>query len=319
MSPIVSVIIPTRNRADILEQTLPTLLDQDLGGSEYEVIVVEDASPDRTSEMLAGFTSPRLRWERLERTAPGAISRVRNRAIDLARADLIVSVDDDAFVARDYLATHLARQNEGPDRIVTGPIIEITTPPTDIEAATRKSARGYHRNPYPSGNASAPKALLQRIGGYDEDFTHYGWEDMEISRRLLSAGARRVYDPRSAILHYKPRSAPRAFGDRLRTEIERGAMGEVFHAKHPRLTVAIQTKRIAPIVALDATLNAMLDLDRRVLDVVAGAAPPRSALLRGLLREHAEINGRNLIGRIGGQVGSAAGPGAAPEGHDGQK
>jgi len=300
MTPAVSVIIPTRNRADILEQTLPTLLDQDLGGSDYEVIVVEDDSPDRTAEMLAGFSSPRLRWERLERTAPGAISRVRNRAIKLARAETIVSVDDDAFVSRDYLATHLARQREGRDRIVTGPIIEIDTPPADIESDARQSRRGWHRNPYPSGNASAPKALLERIGGYDEDFTLYGWEDMEFARRLLKAGARRVYDTRAAILHYKPRAAPRAFSDRLRTEIQRGAMGAVFHAKHPGLAVAVQTKRLAPLRALDSGLNVLLDLDRRVLDILEGAPVPKSGVMRFLVKEHAEISGGRLLGKMKG-------------------
>src|SRR6056297_57111 len=295
VTPAVSVIIPTRNRADILEQTLPTLLQQDLGGSDYEVIVVEDDSPDRTSEMLAGISSPRLRWERLPRTAPGAISRVRNRAIALARAETIVSVDDDAFVARDYLATHLARQREGRELIVTGPIIEIDTPPADIETATRAARRGWHRNPYPSGNASAPKALLERIGVYDEDFTLYGWEDMEFARRLLKAGARRVYEPRAAILHYKPRSAPRAFGDRLRTEIQRGAMGAVFHQKHPEFGVAVQTKRLGLLRAIDGGLNALFGLDARTDAVLAGAPVPTSRLMRFLLREHAEISGARLL------------------------
>lgn len=298
MTPAVSVIIPTRNRADILEQTLPTLLQQDLGGSDYEVIVVEDDSPDRTSEMLAGLSSPRLRWKRLPRTAPGAISRVRNHAIAMARAETIVSVDDDAFVARDYLATHLARQREGRERIVTGPIIEIGTPPADIETAARAARRGWHRNPYPSGNASAPKALLERIGGYDEDFTLYGWEDMEFARRLLRAGARRVYEPHAAILHYKPRSAPRAFGDRLRTEIQRGAMGAVFHGKHPGFAVAIQTKQLAILRAIDAGLNLSLGLDARVLDTIAGGDAPKSRLLRFLMKEHAEIRGSRLLTRL---------------------
>ncbi|MEM9709515.1 MAG: glycosyltransferase [Pseudomonadota bacterium] len=293
-----SVIIPTRNRADIIGDCLPTVLDQDLGGSDYEVIVVVDDSPDHTAELLAGINHPRLRWEVLPRTAPGAISRTRNRAIALAKADIIISLDDDAYVARNYIATHLARQKEGPNRIVTGPIIEINAPPTDIARAAKESAKGWHRNPYPSGNASAPKALFDRIGGYDEEFTLYGWEDMEFATRLLKAGAKRFYDSAAAILHYKPSSAPRSFRDRLIIEIQRGTMGALFHKKHPSLAVAAMTKRLGLLQGIDAGLNALLGLDGRLDRVLAGEADPASALMRFLLKEHAEISGPRLRGRL---------------------
>lgn len=300
MPPAVSVIIPTRNRAGILKDSLPTVLDQDLPEGDFEVIVIDDDSPDDTAALLGRFDHPRLRWETLPRSAPGAISRARNRAISLARGAIIASIDDDAFVAPDWLAAHLSHHASGPEKIVTGPIIDIREPPTDIEADAREAKKGWHRNPYPSGNASAPKALLDRIGGYDEAFTHYGWEDLEIGRRLRAAGAVPVYELRAAILHYKPRSAPRSFADRLRTEIQRGSMGEVFHRKHRQFEVAVMTKRIAPLRALDAGLNALLGLDARLDRVLATGAAPDSRLMQFLLLEHAEISGPRLLEKLEG-------------------
>ena len=48
MTPAVSVIIPTRNRADILKDTLPIFLDQDSRvAATYEVVIVDDDSPRR--------------------------------------------------------------------------------------------------------------------------------------------------------------------------------------------------------------------------------------------------------------------------------
>src|SRR6056297_31637 len=76
VTPAVSVIIPTRNRADILVDTLPVFLDQDLGGLDYEVVVVDDDSPDDTEAVLDRFRDhPMLVSWRLAREGTSAMGR----------------------------------------------------------------------------------------------------------------------------------------------------------------------------------------------------------------------------------------------------
>lgn len=67
MSPRVSVILPTHNRAPVLARSIRSVLAQ--SASDLELIVVDDASTDATAEVLAGFDDPRLR-------RPGGMGRL---------------------------------------------------------------------------------------------------------------------------------------------------------------------------------------------------------------------------------------------------
>jgi glycosyltransferase involved in cell wall biosynthesis len=85
-APAVSVVVPTRDRAEYLEVTLRSLAAQDLD-SRYETIVVDDASGDPTPEVVrrAG-----VRWVHHDR--PRALNAARNSGIREADADLIALV-----------------------------------------------------------------------------------------------------------------------------------------------------------------------------------------------------------------------------------
>lgn len=301
MNPAISVIIPTRNRAPILSKTLPFILEQELEGIEYEVLVVDDDSPDETQEVLARYRDhPRLVTWKLKREGISAMGRARNHAIRAAKGDVLVFVDDDCFVGRNYLKVHLAAHQDAPAIVASGPIIYIHDAPKDVESEVRAPAKGHHNNPFPTCNASARRAFILSCGLFDEDFTVYGWEDMEFWHRLREAGARRRYLRGAGVLHYKPTGAPRHFGDRLRTEVRRGAMGALYYSKRPRFGVGWQTKQLGPIRALDAAVNAVLGLDQHVLDVLKGNDAPRSRLLRFLMKEHAEISGGRLLPMMDG-------------------
>src|SRR4051794_5176124 len=87
--PVVSVVIPTRGRADYLEVALASLARQDLD-RPYEVIVVDDGATDRTPEVVAAAGVRSVRHER-RRT----LNAARNSGAGAARADLIAFTDDD--------------------------------------------------------------------------------------------------------------------------------------------------------------------------------------------------------------------------------
>ena len=89
--PRVSVVIPTRNRADLLPVAIRSVLGQTFG--DFEVLLIDDASEDRTREVVAAFSDERLRYLRQERRQGGAVAR--NTGIRSSRAEFVAFLDDD--------------------------------------------------------------------------------------------------------------------------------------------------------------------------------------------------------------------------------
>src|SRR5436190_21061432 len=90
-APEVSVVIPTRDRWDLLRTTLGGALGQ--RRVSHEVIVVDDGSADETPTRLAEVSDPRLRTVRLGRSMGAAAAR--NRGLAEARGDWVAFLDDD--------------------------------------------------------------------------------------------------------------------------------------------------------------------------------------------------------------------------------
>jgi GT2 family glycosyltransferase len=89
--PLVSVVIPTRNRLLLLKENLASVEGQSY--ASWEAIVVDDCSTDETRSWLSGLSDPRLRVIRLPE--PSERSAARNRGLEEARGEFILFVDDD--------------------------------------------------------------------------------------------------------------------------------------------------------------------------------------------------------------------------------
>jgi glycosyltransferase involved in cell wall biosynthesis len=89
--PIVSVIIPTYNRAHLVGRAIRSVLDQTY--QDFELIVVDDASTDNTNEVIKGFNDPRIRYIRHEQNRGGGAAR--NTGIKAAQGDYIAFQDSD--------------------------------------------------------------------------------------------------------------------------------------------------------------------------------------------------------------------------------
>lgn len=90
-SPLVSVVIPTYNRAALLPRAITSVLNQTF--PDLECIVVDDGSTDQTTQVVAGFQDPRLRLLRLPINGGGG--HARNVGIQAARGELIAFLDSD--------------------------------------------------------------------------------------------------------------------------------------------------------------------------------------------------------------------------------
>jgi GT2 family glycosyltransferase len=205
--PAVSVIIPTYQRRTSVLRLLDALALQDLPAAQFEVIVVVDGSDDGTEEAAT----------QLEQHLPYALTvlahenrgraRTRNRGIEAACGGVLVMLDDDMEPAPSCLSAHLAAHAAAARRCVIGPA-PITVEP-DATPSSRYVAWKFNEHldrlgqpghefaiqDFYSGNISVERELLGEVGGFEERFSAYGNEDLELGLRLRRAGIDIVYVP----------------------------------------------------------------------------------------------------------------------------
>jgi glycosyltransferase involved in cell wall biosynthesis len=191
-----SVVIPTRNKRPLLERTLGALVRQEPGTEEWEIVVVDDGSTDDTGAFLSVLmpTEPRL----VVVSPPQNVGRAaaRNLGWRQARGRWILFLDDDILVPPGLLAAHLEALAEP----LAGTIGRAVTDPDIVDAPHFHyiDTRGVAKLPpgpapgkyFVTQNAAVPREVLARIGGFDEDFSAYGFEDMDLGFRLEEAGVR---------------------------------------------------------------------------------------------------------------------------------
>lgn len=188
-APEVSVVIPTRNRAQLLATTLTCVLRQ--RDVHLEVVIVDDGSTDGTPASAAAIGDARVRVVALPRRE--GQSHARNRGIAEATGRWVAFLDDDDLWSPDKLRRQVdALDGEGRPwgysgavDFLPGPQLwAVVDPPSADELA-----RGLpHDNVVPAGasNVIADRGLLEAIGGFDTALTHL--TDWDLWLKLLRAG-----------------------------------------------------------------------------------------------------------------------------------
>lgn len=197
MEPFLSVVVPTYKRQTLLHKTLEGLAKQTLPPDAFEVLVVNDGSPDGTQAYLDGRvgTLPyTLRPIHLTNGGPG---RARNTGIREAHGKVIVFLDDDIEPSPECLEVHYKLHQNLEPLVVIGPQRRDTRLGTSeplwirwehqmLEKQYAQFASGAWASAGPNhfytGNASVRRDLLLAVGGFDEGFTRQ--EDVELAVRL---------------------------------------------------------------------------------------------------------------------------------------
>lgn len=205
----ISVVIPTFQRADSLKVVLASLLEQSFDPSSYEILLCDAGSTDGTEALVEQLQDNRIRF------LPGpntGRSGARNRGVREARGDLVLFTDADIIADPDLLLSHHRFHQEFPGDAVVG--CEIQVDSLEEYEAFRKDPQRHARHKverktvpwhyFLTGNASARKDDLLSVGCFDEEFTGYGHEDLELGYRLQKAGCQLHYNPRAINYHWHP-------------------------------------------------------------------------------------------------------------------
>jgi glycosyltransferase involved in cell wall biosynthesis len=113
----ISVIIPTYNRRAWLEEILESIALQSLGFEQFEVIIVDDGSTDDTREVLQRTYPFAVRY--FYQTNQGDAA-ARNLGAQQSHAEILVFLDDDILLDKDFLAEIWVAQRAAPNRIIVG-------------------------------------------------------------------------------------------------------------------------------------------------------------------------------------------------------
>ncbi|MGV0362945.1 glycosyltransferase [Corynebacterium minutissimum] len=184
-TPLVTVAIATKDRADIISETIQSVLFQSV--QDFEIVVVDDGGTDNLEEVLQSFEDPRIRYFHQEQKG---ISAARNKALDVSRGLYTAVIDDDDLMHPRRLEWHLEALAEGLDGNVgsflnfqddTGELeLQISMVPTVYTAFEKGGAPGH-------GTWFISTDVLRRFR-YDESIS--SGVDNNIMLRMLRAGVR---------------------------------------------------------------------------------------------------------------------------------
>ena len=210
-APRLSVVIPTRDRREVLRSTLEALAEQDgFEPGELEVVVADDGSSDGTAELLAA-SRPSAFQLRSVRLAGAGPATARNRAIALATAVRILLLGDDTPPYSGTLAAHLTAAADSdvgtqgpiewdPERRVT-PVMDFLAPAgPQFYFKGLKSGRAIPYTAVLGSNLCAPRSWFLE-DPFDEAFPAAAFEDTELAYRWKRKGHRVLFAASAVCRH----------------------------------------------------------------------------------------------------------------------
>lgn len=205
--PFVSVVIPTRNRQELLKDAIESLFNQSYPKDRYEIIVIDNASTDGTDKMIHSIQSEApciLKYDRKEDQGPGS---ARNLGITKARGRIIAFTDSDCFVDQNWIKNGTAKMTDG-----VGIVQGKTLPnPEQRQGTLSQTMKVLSEDTYyPTCNIFYWKESLDKVNGFSPEFcslTYFGkprWggEDTDLAWKVKKEGWKSVFANDAVVYHH---------------------------------------------------------------------------------------------------------------------
>jgi glycosyltransferase involved in cell wall biosynthesis len=216
---VVSAIIPTRDRPDLVRDCLETLVVQEVDAGALEVIVVDDGSSVPLRTVVDEFRDAPITIEYV-RQEPQGLNPARNHGAALARGEILAYLDDDTFVAPGWAAAEIdSFERWGWDGLAGRIELLLEAPePAWLSAKLRPFLSELDLGPEPlwlatrlpvGANCAVTRAAFDRAGGFRTGLDRAGGSlvsngDGEFFRRVRASGGRLAYWPPAAVRHRVP-------------------------------------------------------------------------------------------------------------------
>lgn len=212
---MISVILPVYRSAGLIERCLLSLRDQTR--TDFEVLLVDDGSPDPTLEVARGAAAGDERFRLLARERRGGAAAARNVALREARGDYLAFIDADSWAEPFWLERLVRPLEQGLADCTGGPDLVPEDDPlvsrcvgwsVDSPLATgglRWGTTRLVRYLPGTGNMALRRSFYEKVGEFDERF-HDAGEDKEWLYRVARSGARIQYLPDVPVWHHRTAS-----------------------------------------------------------------------------------------------------------------
>ncbi len=293
-APRLTVIVSTYNRSQMLGRALRGLLDQTAPQTSYEILVVDDGSTDDTPQTIASAEASapdRLRSLRQRNKGPAA---ARNLGVGEARGQIVLFTGDDCLPDRRLIEEHLIAHDRAGDVGVVGHVTwHPELPLTPFMAFLEQGAQfGFHQIQDPdnvavwhfyTANCSVRRHWIEEVGGFDEDFKHAAFEDVELAYRMQQRGLRIIYHPAARTYHHHETTLEQ----HLHRQRLCGRAAALFSRKHPELKVQLGVAHSARATTALKLFEAASEYAYAlgVRDGLRGEEPPAEQGLDALWRD----------------------------------
>ena len=245
--PFVSIIVPVYGMSETIEKCVESLLNLDY--HDYEVIIVNDKTPDDSSEIVAGILS-KYPVKVINRPERKGISSARNDGVRVSKGKIIAFTDADCTVDRNWLRELVKNYSVHKGRVGgVGGIIR--TPP---EAKLFEKCVGTLNMPNPAylsgrlamsiagANSSYPRKVIERLGGWDEDII-WGGDDVDFNFRIRKEGFSLLVEPKAIVYHHHRQDPISLLNWRMKSGESKFSM----YLKYPRMySKVVSNIRLAP-------------------------------------------------------------------------
>ncbi|MCQ8186317.1 glycosyltransferase family 2 protein [Parvularcula maris] len=200
-SPVFSIIVPTYNRPKQIADCIAHL--RGLAGPPFEIIVVDDGSPEPVGGPIGSESPVPVRIIRQENQGPGA---ARNRGAKEAAGTFLAFTDDDCRPVSGWLEAFYRVLSERGDVLAGGPVINALTSNPYAAASQDIITFLYETDNtdtafFTSNNFACRKDVFESVGGFDESL-RIASEDRDFCIRCRVAGIETVRVPEASIEHF---------------------------------------------------------------------------------------------------------------------
>ncbi|MDY7091383.1 MAG: glycosyltransferase [Acidobacteriota bacterium] len=310
-TPEISVVLACFDQTRELELTLLSFLRQDFPQDRYELIVVDDHSPDHSARKVVArlrhsFPDASIHYLRQHRQDGGeyfSSALVKNLGTRLARgryvwfnnAEIVQAGESLQYVSQQH------REEPGPlclrGRVIDLPFEQLWgKTQAELDSLHDATDRGRERvaTADHAGLASMRRDILVALGGNDERFDHWGKEDLDLAARLKRVGVTYRYDEEVKSFHisHPPNHVKGPDYDRMCRLLEENNSREVVEVNRGYLW---GERTLAPAESFDGTLilaagdgteDDLGDLEQRLETALYGDGGERCEVLVACLDEH---------------------------------
>lgn len=236
-----TIAIPTYNRYDLLKISLEKITDQIKTLRNGEILIIDDASTDLTHDLLKEYANKFSFFRYIISPKNNGISKTRNLLVDNAKGKYIIFIDSDVIISKNLIKNHLdiLENNHNiicqSNLIITDNLKKIKKP----NMLTDKS-RAF----FDTANLSIERNKIIENGYFDENFSGYGWEDLELGLRLKSNGIKCIKKNYIFSYHYQEKPDIKNLEYYIKKEHDRARGAIYFNKKHNNLEVKAMTQSL---------------------------------------------------------------------------